>query len=100
MSTEPKPKMQINPGLLAALEHFSDWGSMPSDTFFTYTDANGHQTAWSSFEACRVAAEFLADEELAGLKLRALIEGMRRFGGASLYRHIMGQELPAKGKIY
>ncbi len=89
-------KVRINPALLAAIEHYAGVRyNFAEPTLYVHTDDKGHQSAWPLERACGVAAEVLANEDLAYLKLKVLKDGLRQYGMEALYERIMGAKLDA-----
>jgi len=87
-------KIRINPALLAAVEHYAEGRyNFAEPTLYVHTDEKGRQSAWPLERACGVAAEILAGEDLAYLKLKVLEDGLKRFGMDELYERIMGEKL-------
>ena len=89
-------KLRINPALVAAITHYAEgrYDAM-SPSMFVFKDANGHQSPWPIERACGLAAEVLADEDLAFLKLKMLKDGLKKAGMERLYEHIMGEKIDA-----
>lgn len=89
-------KIRINPALLAAVEHYAEGRyNFAQPTLYVHTDEKGHQSAWPLERACGVAAEVLAAEDLAYLKLKVLKGGLKQYGMEALYERIMGEKLDA-----
>lgn len=89
-------KLRINPALVAVLEHYAEVRyNFAQPTLYVHTDDKGHQSAWPLERACGVAAEVLAGEDLAYLKLKVLKDGLKQYGMESLYERIMGEKLGA-----
>ena len=90
-------KLQINPGLLAALDHFSrpplSLAVASQATYFIHTTSKGRQVPWSAEQACGRAYEILADERLNMLKLELLKRGLKKHGMEQLYELIVGEKL-------
>jgi hypothetical protein len=90
-----KPK--INPALIAALEHFAQdtYRAMgaPQEVLFVHRDEKGNATTWSVQEACKLAVEVLDTEDLHLLKLKALQQGLKRYGLDEMYELIMKEKL-------
>ena len=96
---DAKPeKLQVNPGLLAALDHFSrpPQTVMQSATYFVHTTSRGRQVPWSVYDACQFAHKTLADERLNMLKLEVLKRGLKQHGMECLYERIVGEKLEVK----
>lgn len=89
-------KVTINPGLVAALDHYAAGKYNPLQPTVYVHNYDRHQQSWPLERACGVAAEVLADEELNLLKLIRLQNGMREHGFERLYEKIMGEPLPPK----
>lgn len=93
-------KFFINPGLLAALQHFS---RVPFDvphqqTYFVFdhprTDTElAHREHWTVERACGMAHELLSRNDLAELKLRVLVNALDRWGTGQFYERAMGEPI-------
>ena len=88
--------VRINPGLVAALEHYAGTPySFKEPTVFVHNDSGGGwKHHWSLERTCGLAFEILSSEELNLLKLKALQNGLKKAGMERLYEHIMGEKLP------
>lgn len=87
-------RRRINPQLIAAIEYYAEGRYNPIEpSLYVHTDEKGFQHPWSVERACGVAAEVLANEDLAYLKLKTLKDGLRKAGMERFYEHIMGQKM-------
>lgn len=93
MKSKPVTRPVINKQLLEALDHFATPMLDPNDHLFVTRDANGYQTGWSVQEACRMAGDVLAKEELSYLKLLHMQTQMKKFGLHDMYEQLMGEKL-------
>lgn len=95
-ASEPKSKVVINPGLIAALGHYGRAIPMMSypaqQTAYLHTDAGNVKSMWTVWTTCAAAREILEDEELMRMKFECLKAGVRRWCGDSLYERIMGEK--------
>lgn len=88
-------KIKINPLLIKALDHYASGSfNFKKPSFLVQKTSNGVEQAWTLERTCAVAAEVLANEKLAYLKLKTLEAGMKRCGMEDVYEHIMGEKLP------
>lgn len=87
-------KLRVNPALVAAITHYAEGRyNVKSPSMFVFKDAWGHQSPWPLERACGLAAEILADEDLAYLKLKMLKAGLKKAGLEQMYEYIMGEKI-------
>lgn len=92
-------KVKVNPGLIAALNHFATRGydvKQPSAYVHRKEDkSTGNITAqlWTVEEACGTARRILEDEDLMALRFKCLQSGLKKYGLERLYEQIMGEPL-------
>jgi hypothetical protein len=96
--------LKINPGLLAALEHYSAHRYDPNQPhYFRHTevlpDGRGHQTDWSIERTAALAHRILDEEPLMLLKFEKLRRGLELYGMWSLYEKIMGEPMTRSGAL-
>jgi hypothetical protein len=101
-------KLQLNPGLIAALDCFAQPGplfcgdasaAMATERLYVHhtQGANGGTNApWTVSMACGMARDILETEDLMRLKFLALRDGMKERGMGSLYEHIMGESIDVR----
>ncbi len=77
--------------MLEALRNFSRLSQ--SSRMVVVQSIGGPRRHISDAQACGWALEILEGEPLAALKLAHLKRGLRTFGGESLYKLIMGEDL-------
>ena len=100
MSNTKPILVEVDPGLLAALEAFGDdtllISKIPKKEFmrtFRYVPEDGGEAiSYSDALACRLAHELLRDNDLAALKLKTLLLRMKECGLAQAYSRLMHGE--------
>ena len=66
-------RLRINPGLIAALEHYANGAFDPdAPSVFVYEDANHRKHHWSVERTCAIALEIVGNEEISYLKLKLI----------------------------
>ena len=87
-------KLIINPGLLAALDHFGNRLTIRDEPhLYLYEAKDGLKQYWSEEQACSMAYNILGQEELAYFELKMLKEGIKQFGMEGFYQRITGMPL-------
>ena len=96
----PTERIVINPGLLAALAHYSKPRAPVArmDTVFTFQRqprAKGPPTYehWTVDRTCSMAWDLLSRNNLAEPKLRTLVQELERWGMGPMYERAMGEPI-------
>lgn len=88
-------KIKINPLLIKALDHYASGSfNFQTPSFLVQRTKSNAEQAWTLEKTCALAAEVLANEKLAYLKLKTLEAGIKQYGMEGMYERIMGEKLP------